>query len=78
MGINTDNILEVKNLTKNYKDFTLNDVNFKLKKGYIMGFIGPNGSGKSTTINLIMNLIKKDSGNVKIFGLDNKIGRAHV
>ena len=71
MGINTDNILEVKNLTKNYKDFTLNDVNFKLKKGYIMGFIGPNGSGKSTTINLIMNLIKKDSGNVKIFGLDN-------
>ncbi|MBU3100868.1 ABC transporter ATP-binding protein [Clostridium sp. DSM 17811] len=36
-----------------------------------MGFIGPNGSGKSTTINLIMNLIKKDSGNVKIFGLDN-------
>ncbi|WP_304519315.1 ABC transporter ATP-binding protein [Clostridium estertheticum] len=71
MGINTDNILEVKNLTKNYKDFTLKDVNFELKKGYIMGFIGPNGSGKSTTINLIMNLIKKDSGDVKIFGLDN-------
>ncbi|WP_304519453.1 ABC transporter ATP-binding protein [Clostridium estertheticum] len=71
MGINTDNILEVKNLTKNYKDFTLKDINFELKKGYIMGFIGPNGSGKSTTINLIMNLIKKDSGDVKIFGLDN-------
>ncbi|WP_341473343.1 ABC transporter ATP-binding protein [Clostridium estertheticum] len=69
--MNTANILEVKNLTKNYKDFTLKDVNFELKKGYIMGFIGPNGSGKSTTINLIMNLIKKDSGDVKIFGLDN-------
>ena len=71
MGIYLDNILEVKNLTKNYKDFALDDVSFQLKKGYIMGFIGPNGAGKSTTINLIMNLIKKNSGEIKIFGLDN-------
>lgn len=36
-----------------------------------MGFIGPNGAGKSITIKLIMNLIKKDSGNINVFGLDN-------
>ncbi|OPJ64134.1 ABC transporter ATP-binding protein [Clostridium oryzae] len=66
-----ENILEVKNLTKKYDDFTLDNVNFNLKRGYIMGFIGPNGAGKSTTIKLIMNLIKRNSGEVKIFGLDN-------
>lgn len=65
------NILEVTNLTKKYKDFTLDNVSFKLEKGFIMGFIGPNGAGKSTTIKLIMNLIKKNSGEIKIFGLDN-------
>ncbi|HBM80921.1 MAG TPA: sodium ABC transporter ATP-binding protein, partial [Clostridiaceae bacterium] len=55
-------ILEVKNLRKNYKDFSLKDISFKLDRGYIMGFIGPNGAGKSTTIKLIMNLLKKDGG----------------
>ncbi|MBD8005079.1 ABC transporter ATP-binding protein [Bacillus norwichensis] len=64
-------ILEIKNLSKNYKDFSLKRINITLEKGYIMGFIGPNGSGKSTTIKLIMNLIKKDNGIIKIFGLDN-------
>jgi ABC-type multidrug transport system, ATPase component len=66
-----DNILEIKNLTKIYKGFTLDNINFNLSKGYIMGLIGPNGAGKSTTIKLIMNLIKKSSGSVKVFGLEN-------
>lgn len=66
-----DKILEVKNLKKEYKDFSLENINFQLDRGYIMGFIGPNGSGKSTTIKLIMNLIKKDSGDIKIFDMDN-------
>lgn len=66
-----DNILEVKNLSKRFKDFTLNNISFSLPKGYIMGFIGPNGAGKSTTIKLIMNLLKKDSGEINILGLDN-------
>lgn len=65
------NILEINGLTKEYKDFTLDKVSFNLEKGYIMGFIGPNGAGKSTTIKLIMNLIKRNSGEIKIFGLDN-------
>lgn len=63
--------LEVKNLKKNFKDFAVNNISFSLEKGYIMGFIGPNGAGKSTTIKLIMNLLKKDDGEIKIFGLDN-------
>jgi ABC-2 type transport system ATP-binding protein len=65
------NILEVKNSTKEYRDFTLDKISFSLEKGFIMGFIGPNGAGKSTTIKLIMNLIKKNSGEIKVFGLDN-------
>ncbi|MEA4825042.1 MAG: ABC transporter ATP-binding protein [Clostridium sp.] len=66
-----DKILEISNLRKEYKDFTLNDINFHLERGYIMGFIGPNGAGKSTTIRLIMNLLHKNGGEVKIFGMDN-------
>jgi ABC-2 type transport system ATP-binding protein len=67
-----DEILEITNLSKDFKDFSLKKINITLEKGYIMGFIGPNGSGKSTTIKLIMNLIKKDSGKIKVFGLDNE------
>ena len=64
-------MLEVNNLTKQFKTFKLDNVSFKLEPGYIMGCIGPNGSGKSTTIKLIMNLLKKDSGEIKIFGKDH-------
>ena len=64
-------ILEIKNLKKDFKDFSLKNISFTLEKGFIMGFIGPNGAGKSTTIKLIMNLLKKDGGEVKVFGLDN-------
>lgn len=64
-------VLEITDLCKSYKDFSLKNVNISLDRGYIMGFIGPNGSGKSTTIKLIMNLIKKDSGQIKVLGLDN-------
>jgi ABC-2 type transport system ATP-binding protein len=66
-----DPLLEVKNLRKHFKDFTLKDISFTLDRGYIMGFIGPNGAGKSTTIKLIMNLLKKDGGEIKVFGRDN-------
>ncbi|UZW14736.1 ABC transporter ATP-binding protein [Clostridium pasteurianum] len=66
-----DTILEIKDLTKIYKGFKLDKVSLKLSKGYIMGLIGPNGAGKSTTIKLIMNLIRKNSGDIKIFGMDN-------
>lgn len=66
-----ENILEVKELRKNFKNFALKDISFTLPKGYIMGFIGPNGAGKSTTIKLIMNLLKKEGGQINVFGKDN-------
>ncbi|WP_017753951.1 phenol-soluble modulin export ABC transporter ATP-binding protein PmtA [Calidifontibacillus oryziterrae] len=65
------NILEITNVSKDYKGFALKNINISLERGYIMGFIGPNGAGKSSTIKLIMNLIKKDSGMIEIFGLDH-------
>lgn len=63
-----DNILEVRNLTKEYADFTLDHVSFLIPKGTIMGLIGENGAGKSTTINAILELIHKDDGTVTFWG----------
>ena len=67
-----ENILEIKNLSKKYNGFELKNVNIELPKGMIMGFIGENGAGKTTTIKAILNIINRDSGEIKIFGLDNK------
>ncbi len=66
------NLLEVNNLSKKFKDFRLNNISFSVPYGYIMGFIGPNGAGKTTTIKLIMNLINKDGGEIRVFGQDHK------
>ena len=61
------NAIEIRNLSKNLDSFTLNIDKLDIKKGFITGFIGPNGSGKTTTIKLIMNMLKKDNGTIKIF-----------
>ncbi|MBQ8119696.1 MAG: ABC transporter ATP-binding protein [Ruminococcus sp.] len=66
-----ENAIEIKDITKHYDGFTLDNISFNVPKGSIMGFIGQNGAGKSTTINTILNIIKADSGEFKIFGLDN-------
>lgn len=63
-------ILRVKNLNKSYKNFSLTDVSFSLSEGCITGFIGINGAGKTTTLRTILNLAKKDSGNIQFLGLD--------
>lgn len=62
-------LLEVKNLSKHYKAFDLQNINFTLPKGYIMGYVGPNGSGKSTTLNLITNICKCTEGEIRINGI---------
>lgn len=56
---------------KRYKDFQLDNVSFAVKRGFIHGFIGQNGAGKTTTIKLLMNLVRRDSGTIRVFGLDN-------
>ncbi len=67
-----ESAFKITNLSKNYKDFKLDNINIELPKGCIMGFIGENGAGKSTTIKLILDLIHRDSGNITILGKDNK------
>lgn len=61
-------MLEVKDLTKRYENFTLDGVTFSLPKGSIMGLIGENGAGKSTTVNAILELIHKDGGEILFWG----------
>lgn len=67
-----ENILEVKNLSKKYDGFELKNISFNIPKGMIMGFIGENGAGKTTTIKSILNIIHDYSGDIKIFGRDNR------
>lgn len=65
-----DYVLELRDVTKKYDGFTLNKVNLALPTGSIMGFVGENGAGKSTTIKLILDLIRKDSGTIQLFKKD--------
>lgn len=65
-----NNALEVYNVTKKFNDFKLDNISFSLRSGFIMGFIGKNGAGKTTTINLILELLEKDKGLIKILGKD--------
>lgn len=62
-------LLEVRNLSKHYKTFSLENINFTLPKGYIMGYVGQNGAGKSTTLNLITNICKSSAGEIYVDGI---------
>lgn len=66
-----NNAIEIKNLSKSFNTFALNDVSFSLPQGSIMGFIGENGAGKTTTIKLILNQLHRDAGTITLFGRDN-------
>lgn len=64
-----DKVIEVKKLTKNYKDLkAVDNLSFSVYDGEILGLLGPNGSGKSTTINSILSLLNYNEGSIKIFG----------
>jgi len=62
--------LEVRNLRKRYKGFTLDGISFTVPSGTIMGLVGANGAGKTTIIKLILNLVRRDGGAVEVFGRD--------
>lgn len=65
------NALEIKNLSKSFFGFCLDNISLTLPSGCIMGLIGENGAGKSTTIKLILDMLHKDSGTITILGKDN-------
>ena len=66
------NALEIKNLTKSFSGFKLDNLSLTLPSGCIMGLIGENGAGKSTAIKLILDMLHKDSGTIKILGRENQ------
>ena len=66
------NALEIKNLSKSFPGFQLDNLSLTLPMGCIMGLIGENGAGKSTTIKLILDMLHKDSGTITILGRDNQ------
>ncbi len=75
---NYENAIEINGLTKKYDGFTLDNVSFSVPKGSIMGFIGQNGAGKTTTIKALLNIIKVDSGEITMLGLDHIKGEYEV
>jgi ABC-2 type transport system ATP-binding protein len=73
-----DDALTITGLRKSYPGFLLNDVSFRLPRGYIMGLIGPNGAGKTTVIKLVLNLVRREAGHILLLGRDNVADEAWV
>ena len=72
------NAAELRNVCKVRKDFKIDNVSFKLPSGTITGFVGENGAGKTTVIELILDIIKRDSGEILVFGMDNIAHRSEI
>ncbi len=72
------NAIEIQNLTKNYKGFSLGPLSFNVPMGCMVGYIGENGSGKTTTLKAILGLIHPDSGEIKVFGKNIKEHKPEV
>lgn len=72
------NAIEIRNLSKTLDGFTLSIDKLDIKKGFITGFIGPNGSGKTTTIKLIMNMLNRDNGTIKVLDREYKIDDLYI
>lgn len=60
--------VRIRGLRKQYPDFLLDDISFEVPQGSIVGLIGENGAGKSTAINLLLNLVASDGGDISIYG----------
>lgn len=74
----TKNVIEVRNVTKDFGDFKLDQVSFCVPEGSVCGFIGQNGAGKTTTIRMILDAIRADAGEILLFGEDNRKNSARL
>lgn len=74
------NCIEIENLTFSFseKEIVLNNVNLQVPQGAIYGFLGSNGAGKTTTLRLILGLLEKQQGSIKVFGKDFKQNRVEI
>ena len=72
------NTLEIKNLSKYYKDFKLDHISLNIPSGMVMGLIGENGAGKSTLINSILGITKSEYQSLKYFGKDFKTNEKEI
>ena len=73
-----NNVIELKNVVKDYGDFKLDHISFAVPEGSVCGFIGQNGAGKTTTINLILDIINRDEGEINLFGKPVDQNHAYV
>jgi ABC-2 type transport system ATP-binding protein len=64
----TEPAVRLTGVSKNYRYFSLQDIDLIVPDGQIMGFIGPNGAGKSTTIRILLGLVRQDRGEVRVYG----------
>ena len=70
-GAMAKSVVEIRNLTKRFQDFTaVDDISFDIKEGEVLGLLGPNGAGKTTTIHMLLGLITPTVGSIHMFGLD--------
>lgn len=72
------NVIELSNVVKDYGDFKLDHLSFCVPEGSVCGFIGQNGAGKTTTIKLILDIVKRDAGDLRVFGESVGSGSAHL
>ena len=71
----TTSAVKIKKLSKSYNGSeALSDIDITILDGQFFGLLGPNGAGKSTTINILTGLVRKDSGNIAVFGKDIEKG----
>ena len=65
-----ENAIQIKNLSKEYKDFSLKNITLNIPEGTVMGLVGANGAGKSTLLQSLLGVITSDYDEVKILGKD--------
>ena len=70
--MNHPNAIEIRRLAKSFSQFQLGPLDMTVPVDAVYGFIGPNGSGKTTTLDLIFGLGFRDSGHIRILGLDHE------
>lgn len=73
-----ETILQIKDLTKRYKNFTLDHVSMEIPQGMIFGLVGENGAGKTTTISAVLNMIEIDGGTITVFGKGHQCNEREI